>query len=140
MKHWVTLLSMCLFSTLSLTAQSQEQPDYYIFSIYFGGGRYHIDQIQVEKLQAWLREIPDLDMHQISIHSHTDDIGSKEYNAFLSYMRGQAALQQLLLYGIPEAVISIEDFGEFNPVYDNSTWEGRLKNRRVDIIIRPLPV
>ncbi|MDP4712395.1 MAG: OmpA family protein [Saprospiraceae bacterium] len=138
MKHWIVIIG--LFCSFPLAAQSSDEPDYFIFSIYFGGGRYHIDDQQSDKLLTWLNGISDLDMYQISIHSHTDDIGSKEYNAFLSYMRGQAALQQLVTYGIPSERISIEDFGEFNPVYDNSTWEGRLKNRRVDIIIRPLPL
>lgn len=138
MKHWIVLVG--LFCSFPLAAQSSDEPDYLIFSIYFGGGRYHIDDRQSEQLLTWLNSISDLDMYQISIHSHTDDIGSKEYNAFLSYMRGQAALQQLVAYGIPAERVSIEDFGEFNPVYDNSTWEGRLKNRRVDIIIRPLPL
>lgn len=138
MKHWMILAGLLYF--LPLSAQQDQDPDYYIFSIYFGGGRYHIDQSQGDQLLAWLDGIPDPEMYQISIHSHTDDIGSKEYNAFLSFMRSRAALQKLIEYGIPEAVISIEDFGEFNPVYDNSTTEGRLKNRRVDIIIRPLQI
>jgi outer membrane protein OmpA-like peptidoglycan-associated protein len=139
MKTWI-LLATGLFLSLPLISQNSEEPDHYIFSIYFGGGRYHIDGQQSDKLFTWLDGISELDMYQISVHSHTDDIGSKEYNAFLSYMRSQAALQQLIGYGIPSELISIEDFGEFNPVYDNNTWEGRLKNRRVDIIIRPLPL
>jgi flagellar motor protein MotB len=53
-------------------------------------------------------------------------------------MRTDAALQRLLMKQIPEEIISIEEFGELNPVYDNSTWEGKLKNRRVDIIIKPI--
>ena len=118
----------------------KELEDYYIFSIYFGGGSYFIDEGQSQELYQWIDGIPNVEQHAISIHSHTDDIGGKEYNDWLSQMRSESALRKLLQKGIPQEIISIEDFGELNPVFDNSTWEGKLKNRRVDIIIRPLPL
>ena len=127
-----------LMAVQLLSAQEEEVAPYYIFSIYFGGGSYYIDGQQEEELHKWLDEIPRLEEHAISIHSHTDDIGGKAYNEWLSQMRSESALLQLLRRGLPEDIITIEDFGELNPVYDNSTWEGKLKNRRVDIIIRPL--
>ena len=43
---------------------------------------------------------------------------------------------EIMKLNIDRQSISIEDFGELNPVYDNSTLEGRLRNRRVDIIIK----
>ena len=125
---------------LSQAQIEKELEDYYIFSIYFGGGSYYITPEQAQELNLWLDGIPDIEQHAISIHSHTDDIGGKEYNAWLSKMRSESALRKLLQKGLPNDIISIEDFGELNPVYDNSTWEGKLKNRRVDIIIRPLPL
>ncbi len=131
---------LSLFSCVALlSARAQtEEPAYYIHSIYFGGGSYYIDASQIAELQDWLDGIPNLEHQAISIHGHTDDIGSYEYNQWLSRMRCEAALQQLLRRGLEREVISIEDFGELNPVYDNSSWEGKLKNRRVDIIIRPI--
>ena len=135
MKYLLLFLLLPLYA--SLQAQDNEPP-YYIHSIYFGGGSYYIDQLQVEELNDWLDAIPNIENCQISIHGHTDDIGSVEYNQWLSQMRTDAALQRLLLKNIPQEIISIEEFGELNPVYDNSTWEGKLKNRRVDIIIKPI--
>ena len=133
------LLLLLLLPAQLLSAQDKEELEpYYIVSIYFGGGSYYIDDQQAQELHKWLDGIPRLEEHAISIHSHTDDIGGKAYNDWLSQMRSESALLQLLNRGLPEDIISIEDFGELNPVYDNSTWEGKLKNRRVDIIIRPL--
>jgi flagellar motor protein MotB len=34
-------------------------------------------------------------------------------------------------------MMSVHDFGQLNPLFDNNTWEGRQKNRRVDIIVWP---
>lgn len=134
MKWFPALFVLFCISNL-LTAQEEDAP-YYIHSIYFGGGSYYVTEQQVEELNKWLDEIPNVENNEISIHSHTDDIGGKEYNEWLSRMRSETALQLLLQRDIPRETIMIEDFGELNPVYDNSTWEGRLKNRRVDIIIK----
>ena len=137
MKNALFLFIIPIFA-IQLSAQQLPGPNYYIFSIYFGGGSYYIDGQQVQDLNEWLDGIPGIENHEISIHSHTDDIGGREYNARLSRMRSEAVLQRLLLKGISPDIISIKDFGELNPVYDNSTWEGKLKNRRADIIIKPV--
>ncbi|GJM31775.1 MAG: hypothetical protein DHS20C18_07760 [Saprospiraceae bacterium] len=120
-----------------LTKAQETAPDHYIFSIYFGGGSYYIDAEQEAEFYQWLESIPNFKQHQISVHSHTDDIGSQVYNEQLSQLRSEAARRRLLKKGVSSERISIEDFGELNPVYDNNTWEGKLKNRRVDIIIKP---
>lgn len=130
--------SICLlFFSLPLAAQ-EEGPAYYIKSIFFGGGSYYIDEQQVQELYQFIDEIPDIENMEILIQSHTDNIGSLEYNQWLSQMRGQAAYQKLLEKGIKLEMMLIEDFGEQNPYFDNDSWEGKLKNRRVDVIIRPL--
>ncbi|HMO38820.1 MAG TPA: OmpA family protein [Saprospiraceae bacterium] len=125
-------------SSCQLALAQEEPPEYYIFSIYFGGGSYYIDEEQVQELYHWLDGIPDIETHQISIHGHTDDIGSREYNKWLSQLRNDSALQQLLNKGIPRELIDVVDFGKDSPVFDNRTWEGKLRNRRVDVIIKPL--
>jgi len=137
MREVITVFAL-LISISALKAQEEPTPEYWIFSIYFGGGNYHISSDQEEELYKWLESIPGVEFHQISVHSHTDDIGSKRYNDWLSQNRSDAAIEKLINHGIAPERISVEDFGELNPVYDNSTWEGKLKNRRVDIIVRPL--
>ena len=139
MKNSILLIFTLITFSTSLFAQD-EVPSYYIFSIYFGGGSYYIDATQAQELNEWLESIPNIEEHAISIHSYTDDIGGKEYNDWLSSMRSQSTLYLLLQNGLPSEIITIEDFGMLNPIYDNSTWEGRLKNRRADVIIMPLPL
>ena len=137
MKH-LLMLGIALLAGTSVAAQSDEGPPYHIFSIYFGGGSWYIDEEQSVELFEWLDSIEGLENHEISIHGHTDDIGSIEYNRLLAHHRCESAFGKLLEKGIPGEVISVTEFGEESPVFDNSTWSGKLKNRRVDIIIRPL--
>ena len=108
-----------------------------IKSIYFGGGSYYIDQQQIQELHEFLEGIDGLEQYTIIVHSHTDNIGSLEYNQWLSNMRSNATIRALKGWGIPPEIISTDNFGELNPVYDNSTWDGKLRNRRADVILIP---
>lgn len=108
-------------------------------SIYFGGGSYHIDEFQASGLYNWLDSIPNLlDKYEIQLISHTDPIGGKQYNEWLSKMRSGAVQELLLLKDIPEHKISIKDWGLDNPVYRNDSRRGMSMNRRVDVILYPL--
>ena len=109
-----------------------------IKSIYFGGGSYYIDPRQAEELRVFIQKFPNIQNYTITVHSHTDNIGTPEYNQMLSEMRSYMSIRKLLEMSVPRDIISIQDFGEYNPIYDNSTLEGRLKNRRVDIILWPV--
>lgn len=138
MKQLLLPLLAIACAVLPGAAQNDEGAPYHIFSIFFGGGSWHIDEGQVQELYQWIDNIQGIENHEISIHGHTDDIGSLEYNQWLAHHRCMAALRKLLDKGIPREQITIEEFGEQNPIFDNATWEGKLKNRRVDVIIRPL--
>jgi len=119
-------------------AQNEEHPEYLIKSIYFGGGSHAIDSLQLADLYHYIDSIPDINLYSISIHSHTDNIGGAQYNEWLSEMRGDAVIQELVMKELSTDNIVIKDFGQFNPVYDNSTYLGRIRNRRVDIIFWPM--
>lgn len=95
-----------------------------------------MDREQTKELQHFLDSIPNLHNFLITVHSHTDNVGGKEYNEWLSEMRSESVVEKLISNErVKPEVIEIKDFGLFNPIYDNSTWEGRRKNRRVDIIL-----
>ncbi|MCB0497482.1 MAG: OmpA family protein [Cyclobacteriaceae bacterium] len=130
------LLLLILFPN-SLLAQVMSSEPQLTKSIYFGGGSYYIDELQRQELIEFIKSVPDIKNFTITVHSYTDDIGSPEYNQRLSELRSQAAINELLRLEISSDRIEIHDFGEFNPIYDNSTWEGKIRNRRVDVILWP---
>lgn len=107
-------------------------------SIFFGGGSYYIDEEQIFELQEFLNNLPEIPQYTISIHSYTDNIGSVDYNNWLSQMRSESVIYELVLQNIPIENIFIKDFGEYNPVFDNNTRKGKLMNRRVDIVFEPI--
>jgi outer membrane protein OmpA-like peptidoglycan-associated protein len=126
-----------LFCLLSFGLRAQQ--DEIRKSIYFDGGSYYIDEYQAGDLAHWLDSIPNLlDKYEIQLISHTDPIGGKRFNEWLSRMRSEAVFQILVERDIPEKVIHIKDWGLDNPVYANDNYLGRMKNRRVDVILRPV--
>lgn len=131
------LVAILIFS--STFAVSQQKVDEIRKSIYFGGGSYDISPDQATALYHWLDSIPGL-MEKYDIHliSHTDPIGGKEFNEWLSRMRSAAVQELLIRKPIPEHKISIKDWGLENAVYRNDTHAGRKLNRRVDVILYPI--
>ena len=107
-------------------------------SIYFGGGSYYIDSEQAGILKTLIESIKHPELYEVYVHGHTDNIGSIEYNQWLSDMRTDMVIQKIKKNGITQEFIFEKDFGEESPVYDNSTREGQLRNRRVDIIFKKL--
>ena len=117
---------------------AQQQEEEIRMSIYFGGGSFDIDSMQIDELFHWLDSIPSLDKYEIHLISHTDPIGGREYNEWLSQMRSEAVRSLLLQKEVPEQKISVKDWGLDNAVYSNRTRQGMRMNRRVDVILFPL--
>lgn len=108
-------------------------------SIFFGGGSYYIDDEQAVDLSRWLDSIPNLlEKYEVQIVSHTDNIGGKRYNEWLSKMRSQMVHGLLIQKDIPERIIHTKDWGSENPVYSNQTYQGAVMNRRVDVVLHPV--
>lgn len=75
---------------------------------------------------------------RIEVIGHTDNTGTAAYNQDLSQRRASSVASVLRDNGVPGARIAAYGRGEDQPVASNLTPEGRAKNRRVEIIIRPI--
>ena len=134
-------LLLILIVVFISVAHAQQQQEEIRMSIYFGGGSYDIDSFQADDLYHWLDSIQaldKLDKYEIQLISHTDPIGGKEYNEWLSQMRSEAVKQLLLQKEVPQNKISVKDWGLDNAVYSNRSRQGMRMNRRVDVILYPL--
>jgi outer membrane protein OmpA-like peptidoglycan-associated protein len=75
---------------------------------------------------------PDL---RFTIEGHTDNVGSDANNNELSLRRAISVRDYLIGQGVAASSIDVEGLGPSRPVADNSTADGRARNRRVDIVI-----
>ena len=72
---------------------------------------------------------------KLKIIGHTDNIGGKSYNDNLSLNRAKSVASYLSAGGIDRNSIIEQGKGFSQPVADNTTEQGRAKNRRVEIFI-----
>lgn len=76
---------------------------------------------------------------KVVIAGHTDNIGTSEYNMRLGRDRAQSVFNQLVKDGVDPSRLSVESFGATKPVADNSSEEGRARNRRVEFHVGEVP-
>lgn len=75
---------------------------------------------------------------KLEVAGHTCNIGPEYYNQLLSERRVNAVVNYMGGRGIDPSRLERKGYGEKRPLYDNSTQNGRSKNRRVEFIIRSM--
>lgn len=94
--------------------------------------------IDTENVVNYLNDLIDFvksNNNSIFITGHTDADGSQEFNYELGLKRANRARDYFVKNGIAEDKISVVSKGKLEPLSNNSTPEGRQKNRRVEIVI-----
>ncbi|WP_290701732.1 OmpA family protein [Lacinutrix sp.] len=90
------------------------------------------DMAALDNIAKVMLAQPNMKFH---IAGHTDTIGSSETNMLLSQKRAKEARNYLISKGININNLTSQGYGEEKPIADNSTEDGRLKNRRIEIFI-----
>ncbi len=86
---------------------------------------------EINRIVALMNENPDL---RFSVEGHTDSTGTAASNQTLSEARSAAIVARLTELGISADRLSASGKGQNSPIADNSTDEGRAKNRRVEFV------
>ena len=121
---------------LSLEPVYQEQK-IVTHSIHFKSDSANLEPLAIktlEKILTLMKTNPEL---KIEIIGHTDSTGPEDYNQRLSELRARVVADWLIRNGINSKRIKAIGKGESEPIADNSTPEGRAKNRRTEIRIIP---
>ena len=72
---------------------------------------------------------------KVVIEGHTDNSGSDAINQPLSQRRAQAVANSLTASGVDASRVTATGYGSTQPVADNTSAEGKAKNRRVEVAI-----
>lgn len=70
---------------------------------------------------------------KLDISGHTDNTGRPDKNQVLSENRAKAVYDYLIKKAVPATQLKSTGFGQDQPVADNKTAAGRIKNRRVEL-------
>lgn len=103
--------------------------------VLFDFGKYELRSEAREKLAKLSGIILGHPGLELAVEGHTDNVGSEELNQKLSENRAETVRAYLIQQGLAEASVTSRGFGETTPVADNSTAEGRQRNRRVEIVV-----
>jgi outer membrane protein OmpA-like peptidoglycan-associated protein len=72
---------------------------------------------------------------KLGIYGHTDNVGNESSNQSLSERRANAVRAYLLKKGVSEAQMETKGYGATKPIADNTSADGKSKNRRVEIVL-----
>jgi OOP family OmpA-OmpF porin len=89
-------------------------------------------QPDLNKLADFLKSNPQAN---VVLAGFTDNVGTEAYNLPLSKRRVESVANYLKQQGVGMDRMTLLWYGQTNPIADNSTPEGRAKNRRVEIAV-----
>ncbi|MCK0804091.1 OmpA family protein [Acinetobacter pittii] len=72
---------------------------------------------------------------KLNVGGHTDSTGNAAANKALSQSRAQAVVDYLTSKGVDGSKLVAQGHGSDQPVADNTTEEGRFKNRRIEFSV-----
>lgn len=91
--------------------------------------------IELDKLVQVLNENPSI---KLEISGHTDNVGKQEDNLVLSSNRAKAIVNYLSSKNIDAKRLSYKGYGSSKPIAENTSEEGRTKNRRTEFTVTDL--
>jgi chemotaxis protein MotB len=113
-------------------------------AILFDSGKADIKPEGRQVLQKVADVIGQVEDKAIRVEGHTDNvkIGGVLARAFasnweLSAARAINVARYLQRLGVDPALLSAAAYGEYRPISENDTTEGRAKNRRIEIVLVP---
>jgi outer membrane protein OmpA-like peptidoglycan-associated protein len=105
-----------------------------VYGIQFDTGKATIQagsETTLGEVAKLLQQNPDL---KLRVEGHTDNQGAAAANQALSEKRAQAVVAWLVAHGTSASRLAAKGMGQTAPVADNSTQDGRAKNRRVELV------
>ncbi len=138
--YYSLLLLILAFSTHSLEAQFKDR--YQVLfktNAFFKPGDAKLQKKYHKHLDSIPGILAEQEVETIIIQAHTDSIGTTESNEKLAYDRASSIVEYLKKKGVDVNLLEITTYGEYNPIANNNTEEGRAKNRRVSISLLSSP-
>jgi outer membrane protein OmpA-like peptidoglycan-associated protein len=95
-----------------------------------------IDEKRFESLDPFFQETFKRPFDRMVVEGHTDSVGVEVYNMDLSQRRAKNVRDLLVTkYKLPSEKVEAIGYGQTQPIADNGNFQGRRKNRRVEIKI-----
>ncbi len=103
-----------------------------LHNVFFDFDKYNLKPTSFPELNRLAEFIKSHNNVIVEISGHTDNLGSESYNKKLSKNRAISVKNYLIEQGCNPKQLIAKGYGDNKPVADNSTDQGRQKNRRVE--------
>jgi outer membrane protein OmpA-like peptidoglycan-associated protein len=103
--------------------------------VLFAVNSFHLKPVIYPKLDSVASFVKANPNRIIRVSGHTDNTGGEAHNQKLSENRARVVAEYLVEHGIETSRVSFAGMGSAQPVGDNTTADGRSKNRRVEMLI-----
>lgn len=100
-----------------------------------GSNKLTLSNVQRKKIANLLTYVEKSDNDKLIVTGHSDNTGLRDNNIALSFERADFVKNILIENGISETYMTTDSKGPDMPIADNTTKEGRAKNRRVTVTI-----
>jgi outer membrane protein OmpA-like peptidoglycan-associated protein len=101
--------------------------------VLFGKDSAKLNPDAVSRIQAIADEIKAQGATNVRVFGFTDNLGSYAHGKTLSKKRADAVHNELSKTLGPDVTFEVRGYSEDYPIADNSSEEGRKKNRRVEV-------
>lgn len=105
-----------------------------VYGILFDTGKATLQAASEGPLDQVLKLLQEDASLKVRIEGHTDNVGGAAANQTLSEKRAQTVRDWLVAHGIAAERLTAQGYGAAKPVADNTSDDGRAKNRRVELV------
>ena len=105
-----------------------------VYGIHFDTGKASLkpdSDTVLSEIVKMMQQNPGL---KLKIEGHTDNLGTAASNQVLSQKRSESVVAWLAAHGVDASRLTATGRGQTVPIGDNSTDDGRAKNRRVELV------
>lgn len=117
----------------AMAAEIEKSGSVAVYGISFDTGKATLAPDSEKVLNAVLSLMKAQDAWRFEIQGHTDNVGARTANQALSEQRASSVVAWLVKNGIEQSRLVPRGYGDTLPVAENSSDEGRAKNRRVEL-------
>ncbi len=103
--------------------------------VYFDQSSYKLRDESFEQLDKLVRTLQGDQQLRIEIAGHTDNVGDRRLNQYLSENRAKVITNYLVKKGVKEVRLRYMGYGDTRPAAPNDVEENKRRNRRVEFVV-----
>lgn len=129
-------LNWAIDTNCASSSSTTDEPDVtrVKINLLFKSDSDEVDEFKLGDLDQVMKSATSTKYQRIVVEGHTDSVGVEAYNLDLSQRRANGVRAFLIeRYKIPKDKIQAIGYGQTRPIADNGNFQGRQKNRRVEL-------